>query len=64
MQRGVRRFLNTVTVSMKSGLEDRNNHYRVFHIGDLTEVSMKSGLEDRNNGWRPVQAAEHILQSQ
>ena len=36
-------------VSMKSGLEDRNNieHERTLH--DQQHVSMKSGLEDRNN---------------
>ena len=37
-------------VSMKSGLEDRNN--RTLRVGEGHRnrlVSMKSGLEDRNN---------------
>ena len=40
-------------VSMKSGLEDRNNA-RDAGWGDHFErpVSMKSGLEDRNNSSR------------
>ena len=36
-------------VSMKSGLEDRNNRMRVTRVITCPEVSMKSGLEDRNN---------------
>ena len=37
-------------VSMKSGLEDRNNIREFFNnIDEFYEVSMKSGLEDRNN---------------
>ena len=37
-------------VSMKSGLEDRNNDPGTPGRGDRgREVSMKSGLEDRNN---------------
>ena len=39
-------------VSMKSGLEGRNNQVRQRMVpihGEL--VSMKSGLEDRNNNW-------------
>ena len=44
-----------LTVSMKSGLEDRNN--RKENIGYLRAgvVSMKSGLEDRNNPTTPLQ---------
>ena len=36
-------------VSMKSGLEDRNNKRINLLIEAHKEVSMKSGLEDRNN---------------
>ena len=37
-------------VSMKSGLEDRNNQYIEGTSGSWGDnVSMKSGLEDRNN---------------
>ena len=37
-------------VSMKSGLEDRNNKAGYAGSSSATEnVSMKSGLEDRNN---------------
>ena len=36
-------------VSMKSGLEDRNNAYLYYIPGLRFVVSMKSGLEDRNN---------------
>ena len=37
-------------VSMKSGLEDRNNRARLRDLcGEFVAVSMKSGLEDRNN---------------
>ena len=36
-------------VSMKSGLEDRNNLVFVIHTERGYLVSMKSGLEDRNN---------------
>ena len=36
-------------VSMKSGLEDRNNEYVPAPMTVLEKVSMKSGLEDRNN---------------
>ena len=36
-------------VSMKSGLEDRNNINLRWIIFDIYDVSMKSGLEDRNN---------------
>ena len=40
-------------VSMKSGLEGRNND-TIYDLcnGDLDIVSMKSGLEGRNNGGR------------
>ena len=41
------------SVSMKSGLEDRNNpDGRRFIVDHKTTVSMKSGLEDRNNWQR------------
>ena len=36
-------------VSMKSGLEDRNNSESLTLGWFLLSVSMKSGLEDRNN---------------
>ena len=36
-------------VSMKSGLEDRNNRYCCGVVDGAADVSMKSGLEDRNN---------------
>ena len=36
-------------VSMKSGLEDRNNHRHEGQQPRGRTVSMKSGLEDRNN---------------
>ena len=45
-----------VLVSMKSGLEDRNNDGVNAINARLLEVSMKSGLEDRNN--RIVQGNE------
>ena len=39
-----------VMVSMKSGLEDRNNREELERVRLANEnVSMKSGLEDRNN---------------
>ena len=38
-----------ITVSMKSGLEDRNNIMRRAALDSNVYVSMKSGLEDRNN---------------
>ena len=39
-----------VVVSMKSGLEGRNNNHQVGKIsGKDCRVSMKSGLEGRNN---------------
>ena len=37
-------------VSMKSGLEDRNNQGDRYAVQHEQAVSMKSGLEDRNNG--------------
>ena len=36
-------------VSMKSGLEDRNNEAEEAEAEEAEAVSMKSGLEDRNN---------------
>ena len=36
-------------VSMKSGLEDRNNRPNRGELSEHPTVSMKSGLEDRNN---------------
>ena len=38
-----------IGVSMKSGLEDRNNARDSYGVELSEEVSMKSGLEDRNN---------------
>ena len=38
-----------VWVSMKSGLEGRNNHTSLSKTPKVTGVSMKSGLEGRNN---------------
>ena len=43
------RDVNSDSVSMKSGLEDRNNAYLYYIPGLRFVVSMKSGLEDRNN---------------
>ena len=37
------------SVSMKSGLEDRNNADNIAYLVTTRYVSMKSGLEDRNN---------------
>ena len=45
-----------LTVSMKSGLEDRNNETPAPVDDAPTEVSMKSGLEDRNNRSRPCRS--------
>ena len=42
--------ITPVPVSMKSGLEDRNNKIEDIYVGLIEAVSMKSGLEDRNNG--------------
>ena len=39
----------TLLVSMKSGLEDRNNCEYPIMPATHSAVSMKSGLEDRNN---------------
>ena len=41
-------------VSMKSGLEDRNNPAFRPPSGASSRVSMKSGLEDRNNPLLPT----------
>ena len=38
-----------IYVSMKSGLEDRDNSGAGVHAAVTGAVSMKSGLEDRNN---------------
>ena len=38
-----------MAVSMKSGLEDRNNSQSQRSRAKALLVSMKSGLEDRNN---------------
>ena len=43
-------------VSMKSGLEDRNNRGSLSAVPKDTQVSMKSGLEDRNNTVSPTYA--------
>ena len=40
---------NIVYVSMKSGLEGRNNQAWTFEFDHDVPVSMKSGLEGRNN---------------
>ena len=45
---------NVKPVSMKSGLEDRNNVHDLRMGKGYTEVSMKSGLEDRNNNARHI----------
>ena len=47
-----------LTVSMKSGLEDRNNALRPADALHDLMVSMKSGLEDRNNDAGSVGAAD------
>ena len=45
-------------VSMKSGLEDRNNLFDSHSHGARPDsVSMKSGLEDRNNPLNPAPSA-------
>ena len=44
-----RGILSAYQVSMKSGLEDRNNATGEEHPRPAWQVSMKSGLEDRNN---------------
>ena len=51
-------LIQAVRVSMKSGLEGRNNgaNYGHFLVQCGEEVSMKSGLEGRNNG-SPQKAA-------
>ena len=41
--------IGSKAVSMKSGLEDRNNHSGFDPNTAPLVVSMKSGLEDRNN---------------
>ena len=41
--------IRAMQVSMKSGLEDRNNLGLNVWTGQVVCVSMKSGLEDRNN---------------
>ena len=43
-------FGRSMTVSMESGLEDRNNMEECRQIVRRLIVSMESGLEDRNNG--------------
>ena len=43
----------TISVSMESGLEDRNNRQEITSGLSLgVSVSMESGLEDRNNIYR------------
>ena len=44
------------SVSMKSGLEDRNNRGSLSAVPKDPQVSMKSGLEDRNNTVSPTYA--------
>ena len=43
------RPVEALVVSMKSGLEGRNNNYELAIKTDFGLVSMKSGLEGRNN---------------
>ena len=44
-------LVRSSSVSMKSGLEGRNNWYSELEKGKrMSLVSMKSGLEGRNNG--------------
>ena len=51
----------TKSVSMKSGLEDRNNDALGVAVrAGVDPVSMKSGLEDRNN---PVAYLQRSLES-
>ena len=54
------RFQRGIDVSMKSGLEGRNN--RCFFRGPPIHhlVSMKSGLEGRNNTFRSSGEAERL----
>ena len=42
-------WVKALSVSMKSGLDDRNNLAVTFLSYPSHGVSMKSGLEDRNN---------------
>ena len=52
-------------VSMKSGLEDRNNRRRTVIMCTRTSVvSMKSGLEDRNNQRTPLRGSATAVTSQ
>ena len=52
-------------VSMKSGLEDRNNLRPYPRSLTLIEgVSMKSGLEDRNNEAAPQDPMKYLGESQ
>ena len=51
-------------VSMKSGLEDRNNVSALVQIYERALVSMKSGLEDRNNEWKSGHYAAYLWRSQ
>ena len=52
-EQSARRVLAAIrlrTVSMKSGLEGRNNQGASLYRDHVDRVSMKSGLEGRNNG--------------
>ena len=53
-------------VSMKSGLEDRNNDTQtgIVRVEIRDDVSMKSGLEDRNNPCAPWAAVADVAGSQ
>ena len=42
-------MMEKAVVSMKSGLEGRNNHHEPPGEARVSRVSMKSGLEGRNN---------------
>ena len=49
MRRSISDIETNIRVSMKSGLEGRNNMQVDTHIPEEPTVSMKSGLEGRNN---------------
>ena len=52
-----------MTVSMKSGLEGRNNQNDRGELDGSGIVSMKSGLEGRNN-WMPKATGPPAAKSQ
>ena len=55
------RLTSNMGVSMKSGLEDRNNDVGRAYATPLRIVSMKSGLEGRNNETAPPGQGRFLL---